>query len=70
MNIKQKRSKPKQQVSADTRAALDAADAALAAAWVAMEQAGDRMLANGDGDLAALQNAVGMMLRARTELNA
>lgn len=70
MKVTQRQPKPKQQVCADTRAALDAADAALAQAWTAMEKAGDAMMRNGDGDLQALTDAVRMLLAARHELNA
>lgn len=60
----------RQEVCEDTRKALDAADAALAKAWTAMEKAGDAMLRNGDGDLRALQDAVKVMLQARSMMNA
>jgi hypothetical protein len=70
MKIRKIESKPRQEVCAKTRAALESADAALAAALWAMNDAGNEMVRNGDGDLKALEEAVSMTLAARRELNA
>lgn len=70
MNFTQRQSKPKQQVCEQTQDALNSADAAIAQACIALDAAADQMMRNGDGDLRGVEDALAMLMQARTTLNA
>jgi len=70
MRITQKPSKPKQQVCEETQDALYDADDAISQACRALDAAANQMMRNGDGDLRAVEDALAMLMQARTTLNA